>query len=181
MIQPLVNNHILSNRLISSRNIILALVISLITSSCGYSLRNSDVLSSKFTSVQLSIQQPNSEFARLLNRSLQVASVTTTAGELDTSTDTPILAISNEASESRPITVNPRARAAQYELRLSVIIALMLGDEMLIDTETLFVERIYFEDIENISGNQEEIEIITTEMRRELVNQLMRRLESANL
>jgi len=56
-----------------------------------------------------------------------------------------------------------------------------LGDEMLIDAETLFVERIYFEDIENINGNQEEIEIITTEMRRELVNQLMRRLESVNL
>jgi len=181
MIQPLINNTLLINLLISSRNIILALVICLISSSCGYSLRSSDVLSSKFTSVQLSIQQPNSEFARLLDRSLQVASVTTTAGALDTSTDTPILAISNEASESRPITVNPRARAAQYELRLSITMAFGLGDEMLIDAETLFVERIYFEDIENINGNQEEIEIITTEMRRELVNQLMRRLESVNL
>tara|TARA_B110000438_G_scaffold302596_1_gene360779 strand:+ start:730 stop:1080 length:351 start_codon:yes stop_codon:yes gene_type:complete len=116
-----------------------------------------------------------------LNRSLLVAGVTTTADTLDTSIDTPILAISNEATESRPITVNPRARAAQYELRLSITMAFGLRDEMLIDMETLFVERIYFEDIENINGNQEEIEIITTEMRRELVNQLMRRLESVNL
>ena len=44
--------------------------------------------------------------------------------------------------------------------------------------ETLFVERMYFEDIENISGNQQEIELIRAEMRRELVNQLMRRLEA---
>ena len=82
------------------------------------------------------------------------------------------------SADSRPVTVNPRARAAQYELRLSINIALAQADAMLIDTETLFVERSYFEDIENISGNQEEIELITAEMRRELVNQLMRRLEA---
>ena len=54
--------------------------------------------------------------------------------------------------------------------------ALMLGERALIAPETLFVERTYFQDIENISGNQEEAEIISAEMRRELIDQLMRRL-----
>ena len=49
----------------------------------------------------------------------------------------------------------------------------------LIESEALFVDRIYFEDIENITGNQEEIRIITSEMRQNLVSQVMRRLESA--
>jgi LPS-assembly lipoprotein len=165
---------------INSRVLILLLGLALGISSCGYSLRGSDVLSSKYDTLHLNVQQPNSEFARLLRRSLEAADViveTTFTENLDT--EFPVLAIGNEQVISRPITVNPRARAAQYELRLSINIALGQADELLIDRETLFVERRYFEDIENISGNQEEIEVITAEMRRELVNQLMRRLEAA--
>jgi len=63
-------------------------------------------------------------------------------------------------------------------MRLSINIALGSAEEYLIFPETLMVERIYFEDIANIAGTQEEVEIITAEMRRELVNQLMRRLEA---
>ena len=151
--------------------------ISLVLNSCGFSLRGSDVLSSKFQVIQLDIEQPNSEFSRLLRRSLEVADVTIEALRL-TDSDAPVLVVSNEQRVSRPITVNPRARAAQYEIRLSINIALGSSDKTLISPQTLIVERIYFEDIANIAGTQEEIEIITAEMRRELVNQLMRRLEA---
>lgn len=151
--------------------------ISVILSSCGFSLRGSDVLSSKFQVIQLDMEQPNSEFSRLLRRSLEVADVTIEARPL-TDSDSPVLLVSNERIVSRPITVNPRARAAQYEMRLSINIALGSAEKYLISPETLMVERIYFEDIANIAGTQEEVEIITAEMRRELVNQLMRRLEA---
>ena len=159
-----------------SRLLILS-CISVILSSCGFSLRGSDVLSSKFQVIQLDMEQPNSEFSRLLRRSLEVADVTIEAPRL-TNSDAPVLVVSNEQRVSRPITVNPRARAAQYEMRLSINIALGSSDKTLIPPETLMVERIYFEDIANIAGTQEEVEIITAEMRRELVNQLMRRLEA---
>ncbi len=151
--------------------------ISVILSSCGFSLRGSDVLSSKFQVIQLDMEQPNSEFSRLLRRSLEVADVTIEARPL-TDSDAPVLLVSNERIVSRPITVNPRARAAQYEMRLSINIALGSAERYLISPQTLIVERIYFEDIANIAGTQEEVEIITAEMRRELVNQLMRRLEA---
>ena len=151
--------------------------VSVILSSCGFSLRGSDVLSSKFQVIQLDMEQPNSEFSRLLRRSLEVADVSIEAVAL-TNSDSPVLLVSNERIVSRPITVNPRARAAQYEMRLSINIALGSAEEYLIFPETLMVERIYFEDIANIAGTQEEVEIITAEMRRELVNQLMRRLEA---
>ena len=153
--------------------------LAIILSACGFSLRGSDVLSSKFDTLQLNSQQPNSEFSRLLRRSLEIADVSVEAVLIENlDSEVPILAISNEQVISRPVTVNPRARAAQYELRLSINVALGRANDFLIDPEILFVERTYFEDIENISGNQEEIELITAEMRRELVNQLMRRLEA---
>ena len=151
--------------------------VSVILSSCGFSLRGSDVLSSKFQVIQLDMEQPNSEFSLLLRRSLEVADVSIEAVAL-TNSDSPVLLVSNERIVSRPITVNPRARAAQYEMRLSINIALGNAERYLISPETLMVERIYFEDIANIAGTQEEVEIITAEMRRELVNQLMRRLEA---
>ncbi|MFZ8976510.1 MAG: LPS assembly lipoprotein LptE, partial [Pseudohongiellaceae bacterium] len=91
----------------------------------------------------------------------------------------PTLKVSNEQVSTRPVSINPRARASQVELRISVNIALTVGGKPTIHNETLTVVRTYFQDIENIAGNQEEAQIIANELRQELVNQLMRRLESA--
>ena len=161
-----------------------SLVIStlfLVLSSCGFSLRGSDVLSTNFSELQFYTEQPNSELARLLRRSLDRSEVNVTLINLDEAgSNVALLGIANEQLVSRPVTINPRARAAQIELRLSVDMGLLLGQQTLLEPETLFVERTYFQDVENISGNQEEVEIISAEMRRELINQMMRRLAAIN-
>ena len=124
-------------------------------------------------------QQPASELSRLILRSLESSGVDVQLlDSVEADTEQLTLIVSGEQIISRPITVNPRARAAQHELRLEMEIALGRDKQYLISPETLFVERVYFEDIENISGNQEEVEIITSEMRRELGNQLIRRLSA---
>ena len=162
---------------------LLVLAFSLLLTSCGYSLRGSDVLSSQFDTLQLRLQDPNSELARLLRRSLDAAEVTTSLLEPDgtASSELAVLSVGNEQIANRPVSVNPRARAAQYEIRLSVEIALNQGDSELIPRETMTVQRNYFEDIDNITGNRDEVQIITAEMRRELVNQLLRRLQAPAL
>ena len=160
------------------------IIISLSFVACGFSLRGNELINSRFSNLQLSLSQPNSEFSRMLRHSLDIAQVSTevinTSEEIGLASSTPVLAIGDEQISNRPVTVNARARAAQYEMRLSITIALDQADEMLIEPETLFIDRTYFEDIENLTGNREEVEIITTEMRRELVNQLIRRLEAAD-
>ena len=153
----------------------------LVLNSCGFSLRGSDVLSTNFSELQFYSEQPNSELARLLRRSLDSAEVNVTLVNLgEAGSNVALLGIANEQLVSRPVTINPRARAAQIELRLSVDMGLLLGQQTLLEPETLFVERTYFQDVENISGNQEEAEIISAEMRRELINQMMRRLAAVN-
>jgi LPS-assembly lipoprotein len=166
----------------------LLLLLLMSMSSCGFSLRGTDVLASSFGALQLELEQPNSEFSRLLQRSLEVANIDTSADSVNDNDDdssagsatpeAPRLFVSAERAISRPVSINPRARAAQHEVRLAVDISLQQGNKVLLAPETLVVERSYFEDIENIAGNQEEIQIITTEMRRDLVNQLLRRLEA---
>tara|TARA_B100001029_G_scaffold29894_1_gene22092 strand:- start:838 stop:1308 length:471 start_codon:yes stop_codon:yes gene_type:complete len=150
--------------------------------SCGYSLRNSHLLEAKLESIQLNLSQPNSEFSRILRRNLEQAGIKTII--LDTSQDASSnkeyeLIISSEQISTRPVTINSRARAAQYEMRVSVEVALKNIEGVLVEPEAIFVDRIYFEDIQNITGNQEEVGIITSEMRQDLVFQVMRRIESA--
>lgn len=156
--------------------------ISLILAGCGFSLRSNDIITAKFVSLELQLEQPNSELAGLLKRNLEIAAVSLAEpGNDATAASAPILHLGAEQLVSRPVSVNPRARAAQYELRLSVEAALSLDANFLMGPETLVVERSYFEDIESIVGNQEELEIIATEMRRELINQLLRRLEAISI
>ena len=157
------------------------ILIMLALSSCGYSLRGSDSLTANIQSIQLNVEESNSEFSRLLQRSLESAGVSVNLVESEFSESSPVLMVSNEQVVSRPVSINARSRAAQYELRMSITIAIGNSAGYLIEPESLIVQRIYFEDIENISGNREEVEIISTEMRRELVLQLMHRLESLEI
>lgn len=155
-------------------------LLALATSACGFSLRGSDSITTRFTNLQLLSAQPGSEMTRLLQRSLQNAGVDVelVAVMPEEAASDAILGLGEEGLTRRPVTVNPRARAAQYEIRLSVDIALQEVGNEVIPLETLSVERTYFEDIENIAGSQEEVEIITAELRRELVNQILRRLQA---
>ena len=148
---------------------------------CGFTLRSNEVISSRFNSIQLNLQQPNSELSRLLRRRLDIAGIETQLLTANSpNVNQPILVISDEQITSRPVSFNPRARTAQQEMRLSITILFEQEKQMLIGPETLFVERTYFEDVENIVGNQEEVIIIRAEMRGELINQIMRRLEAAS-
>ena len=160
-----------------------ALVILLgFLTSCGYSLRTNQLIEGSLDTIHLTLSQPNSEFSRILRQNLELADVeviNSIESQQAHSNLTHELSIGGEEISTRPITINSRARAAQYEMRLSIEITLRVNKTFLIESEALFVDRIYFEDIENITGNQEEIRIITSEMRQNLVSQVMRRLESA--
>ena len=150
--------------------------------SCGYSLRDNQLLETNIKSIELNLSQPNSEFSRILRRNLDLAGVNTIASNVSQETTSNIeheLIISSEEISTRPVTINSRARAAQYEMRLSLEIALKNNERVLVEPETIFVDRIYFEDIQNITGNQEEIRLIISEMRQDLLLQVMRRIESA--
>ncbi len=155
---------------------LLILVLALSVQACGFALRGNDAIVSSFENLKLELAQPQSELSALLLRSLRAAGVSMSSQQLKTA---PTLKVSNEQISTRPVSINPRARASQVELRFSVNIALTVDGKPKIPDETLTVVRTYFQDIENIAGNQEEAQVIANELRQELVNQLMRQLESA--
>ena len=158
------------------------LILLIILNACGYSLRNNQFLIANLDTIQLQLAQPNSEFSRILRRNLEATGIHTVVSELSQESNEETeheLIIGNEEISNRPVTINSRARAAQYEMRLSIEVALKKSQTFLFEPEVLFVDRIFFEDIQNITGNQEEIRIISSEMRQDLVSQVIRRIESA--
>ncbi|MCB1672029.1 MAG: hypothetical protein R3F41_03465 [Gammaproteobacteria bacterium] len=161
-------------------NAVLLTWILLVTTGCGFSLRGSDTLSGNLPRLQLYLQEPGGEMARLLREALEGANVAIQEIEPDTlDSSVPVLVVGAEQMRSRPITVTPRARAAQYDIRLVLPVQLLLGENRLLGPEDLSIQQVYYENTGNITGTIEEREIIQSELRRELVNQLLRRLEAA--
>ncbi|HBW83424.1 MAG: hypothetical protein CMD92_02660 [Gammaproteobacteria bacterium] len=154
---------------------LLAFIIVISLPACGFALRGSDSISSRFNSLNLELEQPGSELSALLKRSLTSAGVNLSPQQPNISAT---LRVSDEQLSSRPVSINPRARASQVEIRLSVRITLTTPGRTSTPEETLAVVRTYFQDIENIAGSQEEAQLIADELRRELSDQLLRRLES---
>ena len=91
----------------------------------------------------------------------------------------PWLEIGTEEFQSFPITINSSARAAQYELELSLTVKLSLNKNDLIPLERFTVSRDFLENVQNINGSQDEINLILQEMRNDLASAVIRRLEAA--
>ena len=172
-----------SNRTYFSKLILLlalALAMALTLAGCGFALRGNNTLSESLPEVQLNLQQPNTEMSRLIRRTLESSGIVVSESREGTfRSGVPVLSVGAEQLEVRPITVTPRARAAQYEIRISIQISLNDGNAAVFGPEDLTVDQTYYENTANITGTQEEIELIQGEMRRQLVNQLVRRLEAA--
>jgi len=149
----------------------LILVLVMTLCSCGFSLRGSENARLPFSSIALNLQQQNAPFSRLLRNALNSSGVAV-------GSDGYRLSVSEEQNSIRPVSVTSRASAAQYELSSSVDVALNdPAGAVVFESETLTVQKTYFEDIANIAGSNSEIELLRIEMRQELVNQLMRRLQ----
>ncbi len=145
---------------------------------CGYNLRGAGDGARDFTDLRLRWPGAEPEFDRILRRGLEAAGFGLHDAE-DAARRFPLLAIGPESFSGRPASTTAQARAAQITLRLALRIRLTDGETMLIDGETLSVERTYYQDLRNIAGNREEAELLREEMRRELAARLARRLEAA--
>ena len=146
-------------------------------SGCGFTLRGSVALPAELQTLQVESPAPNSEIVREVSRMLRNNAVTLTD---DAPADVWHLGIGNEQLSERVLSVNANARAGEYELTMTVPVQLQRGTQTL-GPETLSVARVYLADPENAVAKNEEAELIRAEMRRELAQQILRRLQSLEL
>ncbi len=159
------------------------LLLSALLAACGYSLRAPVQLPQQLRSLNLQTfnlknQAENSELSRLLKRSLKSSGVHVLS-DPDQSFYT--LQISREKNSRRTVSIDSRAKASEYELHMEVSYQLGNQDKVLLGPETLFIEKIYLEDVDNIVGKSEEVKILKNEMRKELIAQLLLRLRALSI
>lgn len=145
---------------------------------CGFNLRGAAELPTALQTLTLESLDPGSEVVREMRRALVNSGV-----ELVEEPAAGIhrLGLGREESRERVISVNSVARAGEYEITMSLPFQLRAGERLLMGPETLVMDRVYLADPENAVAKAEEAELIREEMRRDMVAQILRRLQNADL
>jgi len=126
--------------------------MSLLVSACGFSLRSNIVLPEQLSSLRVIAVTENSEFIRILKRSLQKAGANLDQPEGKSF----LLEIGREVNNQRTISINRQAKAGEYELYMSIPYALYNDQESVVNSGLLQAEKYYLADAYNISGNIDE-------------------------
>jgi LPS-assembly lipoprotein len=155
------------------------ILLALAMTACGFNLRSTQQLPPIFDSLHVRDLAQVSPLATQLRATLTASGVSVVTTETEQASH--VLELGNEEFSRRTTAVNSRARAAQYDLHLSVNVSLISQGEYLLGPERLYTERSYYEDIANISGSNEALDLLQQEMRQELIEQLLRRLRALTI
>lgn len=143
---------------------------------CGFALRGSADLPAALQTLEVAGVDENGELLQEVRRALRNSGVTIVEA------DAPYrLGIGRETSGERIVSVNSNARAGEYELEMHLLFQLSQGGTTVLGPETLSLSRVYLTDPENAVAKEEEADLIRSELRRELAQQLLRRLQAAAL
>jgi LPS-assembly lipoprotein len=148
----------------------------LLLSGCGFALRDSADLPTALQTMIVAGEEENGELLQEVRRALRNSGVTIVEA------DSPyVLRIGRESSGERVVSVNSNARAGEYELEMNLLFQLLQGGTAVLGPDTVSLSRVYLTDPENAVAKEEEAELIRSELRRELAQQLLRRLQVAPL
>ena len=160
------------------RPLILAGLLILVATGCGFHLRTWDLEGSVETAlVNASGRNSLAEPLRRALRSAGVALVETD-GDADIVVD-----LLDERRGRRTLSVTDRARAAQYEVSLRVSYQVRRGGSsgaMLVEPRWVQASRIYRVDRNNLVGSSEEQALLEREMVTDLVQRVIRSLNAAS-
>ncbi|MGN6512923.1 MAG: LPS-assembly lipoprotein LptE [Lysobacteraceae bacterium] len=169
---------------------------------CGFHLRNALLLPPDLGPVQVVSRDPHSQLARDLREALQRAGAqvapdgapaaavagTGTDGEPQTgdgASGKPAgvaqLQLVSERWGNSPLSVDAQGRAQEYTLRYAVIFRLRRADGTdLVPQQVQELSRDYIASPALASGTEGEREILTQELRREMANSILRRVDAVS-
>lgn len=143
---------------------------------CGWQLRGVAELPPALQTLKVDFDRPGSGLNRSLLRSLEVAGIDVDSG----ATDNYRLILRNENSFSREVSVDRRARSAEREMVLSVVVTVADPDgEPIHGPINLSGGRIYSYDPNNVIAKQDEERLLGRELRDDLGAQILHILRAA--
>jgi LPS-assembly lipoprotein len=141
---------------------------------CGFTLRGSVDLPEPLRTLEVVSLDDGGELLQQVRRALRNSGVNLVEQGSDYR-----LGLGREVTDERIVSVNANARAGEYEVEMSLQFQLTRAGEAVLGPDTLRLTRVYLTDPENAVAKEEEAELIRSELRRELAQQLLRRLQAA--
>ena len=155
---------------------VLLLIITLIISGCGWQLRDSQIVASSIGAVYLSSSDSNSGLTKELQRALSIYGVHTGATKAESNY---VVVIVDFRQNTRIASINSSGRVAEYQLNEDVDFYITdAEDNQVLSLSTASVERVYEFREEDILASSNEEQRILTEMRSEIVRQILNRLRA---
>ena len=177
---PLLANPLLANRLFEYKAVALRaltiLLTTLLISNCGWHLRGYGNAPQAINSIYISSKSGNNALVRDLERALraQDVAVKDNANEAEYG-----LIILDQRSKRRTATVSGSARISEQELSESVDFTVVASDgSTALPLSTATVDRIFEYNEDNILATDDEARLLRSEMQRDLVRQILNRLQA---
>ncbi|GLS25549.1 hypothetical protein GCM10007877_12630 [Marinibactrum halimedae] len=153
-------------------------MLAFILNACGWHLRGSIALPSDLRNLSVINNGVSSaldaEFSKALKQN-NIERVSPTEASYT-------ITVSDEYDNRRTLSVGTSGLATQYELTLEITYGITKADgTILVEPEPLRMNRNYDFDQQNIAGKAQEEQLLRETMRRELVQQVMRRFRYALL
>lgn len=143
-------------------------------SGCGFQLRGSYSLPEHLSQIQLQSSDPYSAITRHVSKRLQQGGVEIIAGQQDT---TPTLLLGEEKLERSNLSLYSDGQVAEYRLIYKLGVTL-LKPEQPPQAINLQVQRDYQDDPSEALAKRREMELLLTEMRQQVADQLLIKLAS---
>ncbi|HTR00924.1 MAG TPA: LPS assembly lipoprotein LptE [Candidatus Acidoferrum sp.] len=151
------------------------LLATLLLASCGFTLRGTADLPRALQPLYLENVNDSTPMGRELRRTLLINKVAL-ADKLQANGYS--LSVGNESSSERALSVNSNARAGEYEVIMTVPYQLKKGGASVQPQQSVSIGKVYVADPENAVAKTEEANIIRDEMRSEISQQILRRLQA---
>jgi LPS-assembly lipoprotein len=162
----------------SARACTLGLCLGAVTllGACGFQLRGGDggsALPDSWRSMHLVTANPNAELSRVVDATFSANGIVWGPREESTYQ----LHLGPERFTQRNLSVNAQARAAEFDLVMSAQFTVLDGaGRTVMAPSTATVNKQMENDPQNVVGKAEEVRVLRTELRRELADQILRRI-----
>lgn len=155
--------------------VLVSLTLACVLTACGFQLRGTGgtSLPESWKKMFLSTGNPNGELSRELQSTFSANDITWVDTELANYT----LSVGGEKFKQRNLSINAQARASEFELTMSTVFSVRnaAGEQVIEASEATVVKQME-NDPSNVVGKAEEVRLLKTEMRTELVQQILRRV-----
>ena len=150
---------------------LLVMGLAVLLSACGFQLRGTGTTELAIKELDLSARNAYGETVTQLRQVLQSSGVKVYAGAPYK------LTLTNEQESQRTLSYAGSGRSAEYELTNVLSYEIQGHDNLSLLSDKLQVQKVFLHDGNNLTGSDQEADEIRKEMRRDLVQRMMLRLQ----